>query len=354
MEVFSKEFFSNYLFHPLAEDLLEKEKIHALVAAVSLTVFSAGLIPLVSYFIYDRKYSILDATPGDKERFLFVKSRAEQGNTIAECHLGTMLSEGKGIEQDLTSAINWWKKSAEKGNPSAQLHLGLAYLEGKGIEKDEKEAFLWLSKAAQQDIPGAHAKLGFMYFDGCGVQQDDKKAIYHFEKHLDLSKQLNPFLRLFLPNGSEIAYKLGTLYEKNDIQKACHYYSISYDPDAHYKIGEFYESGSGVEKDERKALMYFVSSAIGKHPEAQLKIAKAYLSQKNLDILQNSALEKGMMSLIGGGIKLAIVSNKYKLKEHEACAIYMLQEAKKNGQKEAAEILATWQQKLNAEHAANL
>ena len=38
---------------------------------------------------------------------------AEQGHVTSQYHLGTFYREGKGVRQDLATAINWYQKAAE-------------------------------------------------------------------------------------------------------------------------------------------------------------------------------------------------------------------------------------------------
>lgn len=351
MEILSKEFFSNYLFNPLSDDLLKKEKIHACVASLGLSVFSIGIIPLVSYLSYNRKYSILDSKENKSENFVFIKNRAECGSRSAQCLLGIMLSEGKGILQNQTEAIIWWQKSAEQGYATAQFHLGQAYLEGNGVNKNRTIALSWFLKASKQDVPGAHAMLGSMYFSGNDVAQNDTMARYHFEKFIVLSDKLPQFFYAlaccFKPwqteTLSDAAYKLGILYGEGrggtkDIKQASYYYAKSAHPEALYKLGVIYEKGEGVEKDENTAFHYFSLSALANNGDAQFKMAKAYFVKENENALKLFPIEMKMNSLTAA-MRISFISAYYSVSEHEARAIYMLEEAQKNGNTQAGDFL---------------
>lgn len=75
---------------------------------------------------------------------------AELKNINAQVNVGTMYSEGVGLEVNPSKAVYWWKKAADQGNPMAQNNLGWAYLNGKGVSPDPVLAREWLDKASRQ------------------------------------------------------------------------------------------------------------------------------------------------------------------------------------------------------------
>ena len=58
-----------------------------------------------------------------------------------------MYDNGRGVRQDYTEAVKWFKKAAENGSAGGQLKLGLSYLFGLGIQKDRTLAKEWFGKA---------------------------------------------------------------------------------------------------------------------------------------------------------------------------------------------------------------
>lgn len=52
---------------------------------------------------------------------------ANKGDAKAQYILGLLLEEGRGIQQDLEKAIEWYTKSAENGYANAQYSLGSLY-----------------------------------------------------------------------------------------------------------------------------------------------------------------------------------------------------------------------------------
>ena len=85
--------------------------------------------------------------------------KAEAGNAMAQCSLGSCYLGGKGITQDYKEAVKWFTKSVEQGDAMAQGLLGFCYLEGKGVTQDYKEAVKWFTKAAEQGNADAKEEL---------------------------------------------------------------------------------------------------------------------------------------------------------------------------------------------------
>jgi hypothetical protein len=75
---------------------------------------------------------------------------AEQGLDYAQYELGCCYYSGRGVEQNYTEAVKWYRKAAEQGNYSAQTMLGWCYEKGRGVEQSYSEAAKWYRKAADQ------------------------------------------------------------------------------------------------------------------------------------------------------------------------------------------------------------
>ncbi len=97
---------------------------------------------------------------------------AEQGNAIAQFHLGVMYANGRGVPKDDREAVKWFRKSVEQGYARAQFNLGFMYSGGRGVPQDEKEAAKWYRKAAEQGLAAAQFRLGLIYYKGQGVIKD--------------------------------------------------------------------------------------------------------------------------------------------------------------------------------------
>ena len=94
---------------------------------------------------------------------------AERGDAVAQYNLGVMYSAGKGVQQDVAQAINWYRMAAEQGLAAAQHNLGVMYKEGKGVPRDYAQGKYWYRKAADGGNAQAQLNLGYMYHHGQGM-----------------------------------------------------------------------------------------------------------------------------------------------------------------------------------------
>lgn len=77
---------------------------------------------------------------------------AKQGNADAQFNLGLMYDSGRGVRQDYTKAVQWYRKAAEQGNAKAQYNLGLMYANGKGARQNLVIAKEWFGKACDNGL----------------------------------------------------------------------------------------------------------------------------------------------------------------------------------------------------------
>jgi TPR repeat protein len=75
---------------------------------------------------------------------------AEAGDSEAQLSLGWCYSTGKGVPQDKSQAVRWYRRAAASGRLSAQLALGWLYYSGEAGGKDLGESASWYRKAALQ------------------------------------------------------------------------------------------------------------------------------------------------------------------------------------------------------------
>ena len=84
-------------------------------------------------------------------------------------------STGRGVGQDNTETVRWYRRSAEQGHPLGQNNLGVMFDTGRGLREDE-EAVRWYRRAAAQGRAQAQYNLGVMYEFGLGISQDRLEA----------------------------------------------------------------------------------------------------------------------------------------------------------------------------------
>lgn len=75
---------------------------------------------------------------------------AELGDVEAQYNLGVMYDEGAGVDRDLASAADWYRRAAEQGFIDAQTNLGMMYYQGQGVPRNYQEAARWFRQAADQ------------------------------------------------------------------------------------------------------------------------------------------------------------------------------------------------------------
>lgn len=166
---------------------------------------------------------------------------ANAGNPLAQHDLGIMYGKGIHVGQDMSKAMEWFRKAALQGLPEAikilrqfaeqgiepaQYHLGAMYANGQGVEKNYEEAARWYKMAADRGMREAQANLGMMYYFGQGVEQSYTKA-------LELSRQ---------------AAALGNTR-------------------ARFLVGTLYALGQGVAMDYREAYLWFSRAIVSASPD---------------------------------------------------------------------------------------
>ena len=169
----------------------------------------------LGYCYYNGKGVTQDYTEAVK----WYRKAAEQGNATAQCNLGYCYYSGEGVTQDYAEAVKWFRKAAEQGNAQAQCNLGYCYKYGEGVTQDYTEAVKWYRKAAEQGNAKAQCYLGYCYYSGEGVTQDYTEAVKWFRKSA----------------------------EQGNVTAQCN-------------LGCCYEKGIGVSKDEEKAVEWYTKA----------------------------------------------------------------------------------------------
>lgn len=196
---------------------------------------------------------------------------ADQGNAIAQNHLGVMYVNGQGVPQDYTEAAKWFRKAADQSYAKAQTNLGSMYFNGKGVSQDNAEAVKWLRKAADQGYADAQTTLGLMYLNGKGVTQDNLEAMKWIRKAAD-------------QGNADGQVKLGSMYDKGrgvpqDNAEAMNWYRKAADQgnaDGQVKLGVMYATGQGVPQDNAMAVQLFRKAADQGNARGQYNVGLSY------------------------------------------------------------------------------
>ncbi|MGZ9146697.1 MAG: tetratricopeptide repeat protein, partial [Nitrospira sp.] len=82
--------------------------------------------------------------------------------------------------EDYATAMREWQPLAEQGDALAQYHVGLLYHKGRGVPQDDAQARKWYANAAAQGQAKAQFSLGTLYFNGEGGPKDYQQALRWF------------------------------------------------------------------------------------------------------------------------------------------------------------------------------
>jgi len=194
--------------------------------------------------------------PQSLEQISELQRRAAAGDAEAERKLALAYASGNGISQNNQKAASWCRKAAEQGDAKAEAELGVMYLTGQGVKQDKAEAVKWFRKAAFQGNAEAMFNLGASYYTGDGINQDEEQAYAWFL----LAKEAGS------PPATAAVLREETALGAGDINE-------SYDD-----IGNMYDGGTDLPKDEQRAAKWFMKSAMRGDTSAQLAMADRFLN----------------------------------------------------------------------------
>lgn len=102
----------------------------------------------------------------------WLKAASEQNDAQSQYWLGALYATGKGVKQNPSEMMYYYRKSADNGYAPAQMVVGYLLETGSGTQKNDAEAVKWYQKAAEQGDMNALYNLGLKYAKGEGVAQD--------------------------------------------------------------------------------------------------------------------------------------------------------------------------------------
>ncbi|MBA4148139.1 MAG: SEL1-like repeat protein [Verrucomicrobia bacterium] len=165
--------------------------------------------------------------------FKWNSKAAEQGSVSAQYLVAGAYELGRGVRQDYTQSVHWYRKAAETPEPdahpvalrgirmAASEKLGNFYAEGLGVARNYGQAAQWYRKAADGTFPGAQASLGQLYVKGLGVPQDHGEAFQLLRRAAERYQvKAQYYLGLLyaegegVPKDQVLAYKWLTLAEE--------------------------------------------------------------------------------------------------------------------------------------------
>lgn len=179
-----------------------------------------------------------------------LKKAAASQSPLGMARLGESYRDGEGVEKNLVEAFGWFKKSADLGLNRGQYDLAMALHTGAGATADKATALKLMGEAAP-DIPDAAGVYGLWLWRGdCGPPDVAEGA-----KWMDAALQRGYWL-------------------------------------AGRNLAKYYHLGSGVPKDERRALDYLVKAAEVGDESARRIVAEAFEKGEIIDKDDSEADER--------------------------------------------------------------
>lgn len=233
---------------------------------------------------------------------------AEKGHADAEYMLGKCYFFGFGVIPDKTEAFEYFRKAAEKKKANAQYMLGVCYESGIGIDRDEAEsgrlyqlAVKSFQKSAEKGDAEAQLLLGQCYEFGKGTEEDIVTAYKLYSKAADggnvdakkIMRSVNTgkdMLQDALQGNAKAQYMLGNIYQRGegvlkDDSTAVKWYRKAAEQgnhEAQYMLGNNYQRGKGVIKDDSTAALWYLKAADQGNREAQYSLGGCYFEGRGV------------------------------------------------------------------------
>ncbi len=197
--------------------------------------------------LIDAPYRVAMLTPDTEEFFAQMEMSARAGLVPAMLELyNAHLSGKKGFVND-KAAVYWLEKAANAGYAPAQAEMGQRYFNGDAVYKDYDRAHYWLELAAQQGIAAAQSELGLIYQLGLGREVDLDKAMSWFEQSAaqEFPMAMDNLANLIIAKQDEKRYPEAAQLLMSAAEQGL--------KSAAEKLAEFYDTGTGVEKNPEQA-----------------------------------------------------------------------------------------------------
>ncbi|MGO8926857.1 MAG: trypsin-like peptidase domain-containing protein [Limisphaerales bacterium] len=200
-----------------------------------------------------------------------LRARAEKGSAAAQYDLGSRYYDGRGIQQNYSEAVKWYRKSADQGVTLAQYYLGHCYKDGKGVQRDYAEAAKWFRKAADHGNVSARFFFDLAYKLGPGGLKDEAEAVGCYRKAADQGDAAAQY-------NLGWCYNFGQSVQQNDVE-AIKWWRKAADQghaEAQDLLGDSYDLGRGVQQDHAEAAKWYRRAADQGNANAQSSLGSCY------------------------------------------------------------------------------
>ena len=143
-----------------------------------------------------------------------LRDAAAGGDPLAAFEVASRFADGRGVPQDLSAAIDWYRRSAEAGLAPAQYRLGSLYEKGVGTARDAKAAAEWYTKAAALGNAKAMHNLAVINAEGSLGTPDYAQAAKWFQEAAEHGIRDSQFnLGILYARGLGVPRDLATSYK---------------------------------------------------------------------------------------------------------------------------------------------
>jgi len=216
----------------------------------------------------------------------FFQKGVKAGEAESQFYLGRMYESGIGLDQNMTLAMELYKKAADKKYARAINQLGLLHLGAPGVLQNFDKAVIYLSKAADSGNAEAQFNYASLLLEGKVTKMDPA----HANELLKKSAKAD-----YIPAQLRIArnYQVGVGFKKNS-ELSFYWYNRAAtqgNPYALFEVGVRYKDGNGVEKDSVQAHKYLNLALANGYQDAmqELQVLTKVLTRKELLNAQKEA-----------------------------------------------------------------
>ena len=223
-----------------------------------------NLTTAYQYFEKSENVGFMRATAEKNKISIIAKywQKAYDGDAESQYQLARCYVEGTGIAKNTDIAKQWFQKAVDQKHPGAQYDLAVSYI-ASGKTEQFVPAFELLAQAASNNHTKAIVKLAECYYNGIGVKEDYEKAVELWEKTAKLNDpDAMYFLGVFRSTGR------GFFNSGKDFKEALKLWEKSSElgnKDASYKLAIYYK----VEKKNfNRSLLYYARASKQGHLQA--------------------------------------------------------------------------------------
>ena len=218
-----------------------------------------------------------------KQAIKVFKQAADKNDAYSMNEIGKMYLFGEGVEEDLDTAINWFKRAININDYIGAIeYLGCIYNYRMGKYDEALDCYQQVLDKDPDSILSLYG-MGSLYYNGNGVSKNVYAAIYYLKRAA--YNRFTPAMKM-----------LGDIYhiEYHDYH-AMYWHLQAADGDegvSMYAVGSFFEYGQYVKLDEKKALMWYIKSAQAGNEDGKQKVNEKrdwfeyYADKRNPDDLK--------------------------------------------------------------------